>query len=46
MSETVADANDSVYERVREPKRKVQFEPRSDDGFDASRPSRTAVGDG
>ncbi|NLV08218.1 hypothetical protein GOC83_19030 [Haloarcula rubripromontorii] len=35
MSEvSVADANGFVYESVRGPKRKIEFEPRSDGGFE------------
>ncbi|EMA13400.1 hypothetical protein [Haloarcula amylolytica] len=35
MSEvSVADANGFVYEPVRGPKRKIEFEPRSDGGFE------------
>jgi len=31
----VADANGFVYEPVRGPKRKIEFEPRSDSGFES-----------
>jgi len=33
-SETVADARGFVYQPVRGPKRRVEFEPRSDGGFE------------
>ncbi|WP_367175811.1 hypothetical protein [Haloarcula rubripromontorii] len=32
--QSVADANGFVYEPVRGPKRKIEFEPRSDGGFE------------
>jgi len=32
-SASVTDAKGFVYEPVRGPKRKIEFEPRSDDGF-------------
>jgi hypothetical protein len=34
MSSSVADTKGFVYEPVRGPKRKVEFEPRSDDGLE------------
>lgn len=34
----VVDANGFVYEPLRGPKRKVEFEPRSDGGFEQGEP--------